>query len=318
MTGSPPLTWVVGAGGLLGTATSRVLARRGPLWVPGSAVPWGTPEAPARLAAAAAELVAAAGDGAWQVVWCAGAGVPSTPEARLLEEERAFATMLEALPAATGPRPQGALFVASSAGGVHAGSSGPPFTELTPTRPLAPYGESKLRVEQLAAAWGRGTGHPVVVGRLSNLYGVGQDLRKAQGLVSHLCRAQLLRQPVSLYVSTDTVRDYLWADDAALLVHDALQRARTRAAQGHAEVSTHLMATEHGTTIGSLLGELRRVHGRAPQVVHVASAASAWQPRDLRFRSVVEGMPRRSRTPLPVGVAGVLRHLVRQQQRGVL
>lgn len=317
MSEPPPLTWVVGAGGLLGTAVSRVLARRGPLWRPGSAVPWGTPEAPARLVAAATQLVGDAGDGGWQVVWCAGAGVPSTPEARLREEERAFATMLDALPAA-GQHPRGALFVASSAGGVHAGSSHPPFTELTPTRPLAPYGESKLRVEQLAGAWGRRTGHPVVVGRLSNLYGVGQDLRKAQGLVSHLCRAQLLRQPVSLYVSTDTVRDYLWADDAALLVHDALQRARTRAEQGHAEVSTHIMATEQGTTIGALLGELRRVHGRSPQVVHVASAASAWQPRDLRFRSVVDGMPRRSRTPLPVGVAGVLRHLVRQQQHGVL
>ncbi len=59
---------------------------------------------------------------------------------------------------------------------------------------------------------------PLLVGRLSNLYGPGQDLAKPQGLISQLCRAQLTRRPLSIYVSLDTRRDYLFVDDAAAMV----------------------------------------------------------------------------------------------------
>lgn len=307
------LSWVVGSGGLLGANVERSLTRRGPVWRPDSPVPWGTPGVSGHLAAAVARFTAEAGDGGWQVAWCAGAGVPSTPDALLRTEERVFDGFLAALAGSRGP---GALFIASSAGGVYAGSASPPFTEHTIPLPLAPYGQSKLRVEKAAHEWGSATGHPVAIGRISNLYGYGQDLSKPQGLVSHLCRAQLRRQPVSIYVSMDTVRDYLWAGDAGDLVSACLDRAQSLRGT---EPVTKILASEHGTTVGALLAELRRVHGRPTQVVHATSPASAWQAKDLRMRSLVwPDLRRRPLTPLPVGIAAVLRHLMRQQQAGRL
>ena len=65
----------------------------------------------------------------------------------------------------------------------------------------------------------------MVIGRIANLYGPGQDPTKAQGLVSQLCRAHLERRPTSIYVSLDTARDYLFVDDAARLVLGATERA---------------------------------------------------------------------------------------------
>ena len=53
------------------------------------------------------------------------------------------------------------------------------------------------------------TGTAVLVGRIANLYGPGQNLAKPQGLVSQLCLANLTGQPLSIYVSLDTLRDYL-------------------------------------------------------------------------------------------------------------
>ena len=54
---------------------------------------------------------------------------------------------------------------------------------------------------------------PVLIGRIANLYGPGQNLAKAQGLVSQLCAAQLERARSSIWVSLDTLRDYLFAPD---------------------------------------------------------------------------------------------------------
>ena len=71
---------------------------------------------------------------------------------------------------------------------------------------------------------GRAPARPLLVGRISNLYGPGQNLAKPQGLVSQLCRAQLTRQPLSVYVSLDTMRDYLYVDDAAAMVVAATRR----------------------------------------------------------------------------------------------
>ena len=91
----------------------------------------------------------------------------------------------------------------------------PPFTEHTEPAPISPYGRAKLRSEEIATAFAVRTSTALLVGRLANLYGPGQNLDKPQGLISQLCRAQLTRQPLSVSVPLDTMRDYLFVDDAA-------------------------------------------------------------------------------------------------------
>ena len=151
------------------------------------------------------------------VFWCAGAGVVGTSQEALDAELSVLRGFLE------GWHPRdSAFFFASSAGGVYAGSAGPPFTEETTPVPLAPYGHAKISAEQLTREFSARTGVPVLAARISNLYGPGQDISKPQGLVSQLCRAQLTRQPLSVYVSLDTMRDYLYVDDAARMSVAAL------------------------------------------------------------------------------------------------
>ena len=140
----------------------------------------------------------------------------------------AFAGLLTGITEALcGPeRSRGALFLASSAGGVYAGVGTPPFREDSPVAPLAPYGWNKLEQESLARQWSTETGTPLLVGRLSNLYGPGQNLSKAQGLITQMCLRVVARQPLVLYVPLDTIRDYLFAEDAGRLIAHGLARLR--------------------------------------------------------------------------------------------
>jgi UDP-glucose 4-epimerase len=314
-----PISWVIGAGGLLGSNVERALARRSSIWRPEGPIPWATSAAHRRLEAAVSQFAAVVGERPWLVAWCAGTGViAATPDA-LLEEEAALDVVLEALSRRLPRGSDGRAFVASSAGGIYAGSMDPPFTEETPIRPISPYGEMKVRLEKTIAEWASAHGWSAVIGRISNLYGPGQNLAKPQGLISHLCRAHLLRQPISIYVPLDTVRDYLYAQDCGELVADLLATVRLGSAVEDGCVRVKILASQRGVTIGAILGEFRRVFKHSIKVVHGASTATRFQARDLRFRSVAwSELDRRTFTPLPAGIRTTVNHLTRQLQAGSL
>lgn len=295
-------TLVVGARGLLGAAVRRRGSARG-LQITAARVRWADPwQAVADLLAAVDGVAESAGGGPWQIIWCAGAGVTASSDEALDAEisvMQDFVRTLSAGPADALSRCT--LFFASSGGGLYAGADAPPFTEDVAPAPLAPYGRAKLRAEtvfsQLTEA-----GVRVVLGRISNLYGPGQNLAKPQGLISQLCLAHHQARPIGIYVSLDTLRDYIYVDDCADLVLDTAQRAGTLA-PGSAPVAK-ILASQTSVTIAELIGTMRALHKRKPQAVLAASPLGARQARDLRFRSTVwTDLDQRTLTPLPVGIA---------------
>jgi UDP-glucose 4-epimerase len=315
----PPLTWVIGSGGLLGSNVEQAMGRRGPVWRIPEPIRWTTSETGGQLARAAQMFATAAQGRPWQVAWCAGAGVMATTVDAFAEEADVFGVFLDALSETMPARSDGAVFFASSAGGLYAGSPGPPFTEDSVVRPTSPYGDAKLREEQIVSEWADVHDWPVVIGRIANLYGAGQNLAKPQGLISQICRAHLLRQPISIYVPLDTVRDYLYARDCGDLVAAVLDRGRR---DGHAHGSSahvKILASQRGVTIGAVLAELRRVLKQRVKVIHGLSATAKFQARDLRLRSVVwPDLDRRALTPLPAGIRATLQHLTWQFRDGSL
>lgn len=324
MTGDPhgPLTWVVGGGGLLGQHVVAGLAGRAPLHRV-SKIPWSSADEAGRvLAGAARALVETAGNRPWQVIWCAGAGVTGTSGDAFEREHSMFMATLEGL--STG-RPSagsagGSVFLSSSAGGVYAGARPSPFDEFSPVAPLGDYGVAKLRAEATVSEWARGTGIPVVIGRIANLYGPGQNLSKAQGLISTLCAAHLDRRPAMIWVSLDTLRDYLFAPDCAAIVLDLMDRLRSEVStypSSEMLVVTKVIATQRAITIGAVIAELRRIFRRRPTIVLGASPTSSQQAKDLSLASHVwPELDRRTLTTLPAGVASTLADLQRRQQRG--
>jgi UDP-glucose 4-epimerase len=308
---------VVGAGGLLGSSLVRRLpAER--VWLPREPIVWGRPTTADQLATAAAEFLSVAGSGAWQVAWCAGAGVTTSGPEALAAEAALLDPVLSVLGDAPAPS-LGAFFLASSAGGVYSGSRGAPFDEETPVAAISPYGEAKLGIEGRVRDWHDRSGVPVLVGRIANLYGPGQNLGKAQGLISHVIRAHLRRRPISVYVPLDTVRDNLFITDAARLIDTSLDRLRSETAAHGPQHVVKVLASQQGVTVGYLIAELGRLFKRRPHVVYGRSASSAYQARDLRLRSVVwPELDRAPLVPLPVGMALTARALDRALGEGTL
>jgi UDP-glucose 4-epimerase len=316
---STVVSWVVGHG-LLGTAMRGSLARSTETWSPEGRFSWGRPEALHREFFESCEaFTRIVGDRSWQVAWCAGAGVVGAQPADLAAEAAALEALLFTLEQ-HGPSPPGALFLASSAGGVYAGSTGAPFDERTMAAPISPYGNEKLEQEQLAATWAARAGVSLVIGRIANLYGPGQNLAKAQGLISQIARALLRREPINIYVPLDTQRDYIYSADCGALGAEALHRLRCDAeARGEPVSVTKVLASQQAVTIGALLAEFRRLLKRPPRVALAVSPLSRFQVRDLRLRSVVwPELDRRQLTTLPAGISSVLRDLSRQLGRGRL
>jgi UDP-glucose 4-epimerase len=299
------LTWVVGGGGLLGSAIAARAARR----FSGSMVPWGQPAAAqVALRADLGRFAVAVAGGPWAVHWVAGAAVTSADVTTTAIELAVFEDFVRALRSAL-PAGRGAVLVASSAGGVYAGSEAtPPFDDRSPERPVSPYGELKLAQERSATSvLAEHSG--VCIARLANLYGPGQDLRKRQGLVSQLCLATLLRRSLNLYVPLETSRDYLYVDDAARMAHHLLA-ARV---WSEPSVSRHVLASGRAATVAELVALVQRLTKRRAPIAYGADSSARFQARDLRLRPSAE-LARLVRTGLPVGIMQVLLGIRRQVQ----
>ncbi len=298
------ITWVVGRGGLLGSAIHRQCAEP----FDGSPVPWDDPTAAANvLQSDAARFRAEAAGGPWAVIWAAGAATTSTSAEQAkseLETLRALLTALRDNPPA-GP---GAVFLTSSAGGVYAGSADPPFDAATPPVPLSPYGELKLRQEALATELLSGV-CPLVIGRFSNLYGPGQNLTKLQGLISRLALAAVTQQPINIFVPLDTIRDYIYVDDAASAALSAVQRPATL--QSNATTML-VIASGQPATVGQVIRTMNQVTKRRVPVALGSHASASAQSLDLRLTPT---LALDTITPLPAGMKPVFLDILERVQR---
>ncbi|MFJ7289506.1 NAD-dependent epimerase/dehydratase family protein [Curtobacterium sp. NPDC098951] len=308
---STPATLVVGSGGFLGRAVRRAAAATPGADVRAASVPWDDQDAAVEALVEAIRDVRTP-DAGWRVVWCAGTGVVATGAEVFEAEQQLIARVLETVEGDDAA--PGTLFFASSAGAVYAGSSPAPFDEDSETAPLAPYGRAKLAAEARFRTWAASTGARLVVGRFSNLYGPGANLGKAQGLVSQLALAHLEGRPSSIYVPTETTRDYLYIDDAAAMVLDAIDAVETpdhaatdgargtdHAATGRTDGAsdtdgardtasttvTKIFASGRSATISEVVAAVEDAFGEPLDVRHGADPSATFQGLDLRFASRV-------------------------------
>ena len=316
------LAWVIGAGGLLGSHVLRAMRteRTGlTAWDPGpSKVPW---QDPPRAMAGLNERVeqyarqVKAGGGGWAVLWCAGAGIVGTTTTTLAGETAFFEHLLDLLGKHLSRAP-GEIALASSAGGVYGNNPAQPLTEDSLCRPISDYGRNKLRQERLLMEWA--SNRPRVsslVARISNLYGPGQNMDKPQGLIAHISRSLLHHRPVHVYVSLDTLRDYIFASDCAAHLLRCLDRLG-RSPKTHI---IKIFSAGETVTIAGIIAAFARIAKGHPRIICASAPAQALQPIRLQFQSTVwTDVPFPTRTSLPVGIQRVHQHMLSLFQQGRL
>lgn len=297
-------TWVIGSGGLLGSA----LRRRSTSSFDSSPVPWSDPtNAAAVLREDAAKFLDRASGDPWSIVWAAGAATTASSQAAARSELGPLEAVLDLVrqhPHAN----TGAFFLTSSAGGIYAGSVDPPFGVQTEPAPLSPYGELKLAQEQLCRDRLEGVSS-LLIGRVSNLYGPGQNLSKLQGLISRLALAAVTRQPINIFVPLDTIRDYIYADDAAACILDITHEAASEACVTSA---LHIVASGQGTTVGYLLQTMNHITKRQIPVAFGSHSSATAQSLDLRLEPTIYP---RGNMPLPAGMKLVYQDILEGLQK---
>jgi UDP-glucose 4-epimerase len=320
---SEPLIWVIG-GGLLGSHVRRALYRHVPkaqLWQ--SAPPHFSWSDPTRLAEELshavrtfAAAVRAKGE-TWALLWCAGKGAVNSSAAALEPEWWAWTRLLDLLGRYLA-RPYGDLpgciFLASSAGGVYGGNVPELLTEHTPPRPVSEYGTHKLRMEEaLRSRIEAFSNLSCLIGRISTLYGPGQDLRKAQGIISHLSRCLIYHHPVIIYVPLDTRRDYLFVDDCASQIASSLCRMMRE----RPRVVLKIFASEQVTSLAQIIGVFFRMSKHRSLIV--SRQAQRTQSILLKFRSEVwRDLESLRKTDLAAGIHLLHEYQLALFQRGLL
>jgi UDP-glucose 4-epimerase len=150
-------------------------------------------------------------------------------------------------------RRAGASVVFASTGGALYGDGvALPSDESTPTRPLSPYGASKLAGEAYLTTWARLYDAPNVVLRLGNVYGPRQQPHGEAGVVAIFSNKLANGEQPTVFGDGRQTRDYVYVGDVA--------RAFVLAAEA-GRAGTWNVGTAVETDVLELLALLQRAAG---------------------------------------------------------
>jgi len=148
----------------------------------------------------------------------------------------------------------------SSGGTVYGPPRFLPITEDHALEPNCSYGVSKLAIEKYLHLFHAQHGLDYAVVRLSNPFGAGQPLDRAQGAVSVFLDRILREQPIEIWGDGSVVRDYVYISDAvegivAAATHEGGQRI-------------YNIGSGVGHSLNDVIAEIERVSGKLASVTY--------------------------------------------------
>ena len=160
-----------------------------------------------------------------EVIQLAYATVPNT------SFENPLADLLQNLPPTVQlfsevARRGGKLLLVSSGGTVYGEAINLPISETHPTKPISPYGVTKLTLENYAHLYGVTHGLKFICIRPANAFGEGQRPFVGQGFISTAMASAMRGNPVRIFGQSGTIRDYLYVSDLASGILGALEKGQ--------------------------------------------------------------------------------------------
>jgi UDP-glucose 4-epimerase len=115
------------------------------------------------------------------------------------------------------------LVLVSSGGTVYGEAEKLPISETHPTKPISPYGVTKLTLENYAYLYAATHGLKFICVRPANAYGAGQKPFVGQGFISTAIASVMRGQPIKIFGQSGSVRDYIYVSDLAAGIVCALE-----------------------------------------------------------------------------------------------
>jgi UDP-glucose 4-epimerase len=154
------------------------------------------------------------------------------------------------------------IFV-SSGGTVYGVPRSKLINERHPTDPISSYGVTKLALEKYVAMYATLTGVDYLILRPSNVYGEGQHLHHGQGLIGVLIDRALRGEPLEIWGTGESLRDYLYIADFISAVRRLLSY------EGPQRVFN--VSSGEGRSVLDIVGIIGRQLGELPELRHVPS-----------------------------------------------
>jgi len=225
-----------------------------------------------------------------QIIWAAGHATVSSSQDQCdqeLEVFEHFAQKVQEKLTSPGRFSLLPLQVASTPAPVE-----PPFAANSIPIPTTAYGNLKLNQElALTEDFSQIAHVTTVIGRISNLYGPGQNLSKLQGLISHLILAALAKRTMNIFVPLDTIRDFVFVNDAAQVINTL--------ATMDSPPKIAVIASGEPKSLATVISQVQAVIRIKIPISYGDHASSSGQVTDLRMIPTIH-CPQL--TPFPVGV----------------
>lgn len=121
------------------------------------------------------------------------------------------------------------LIFLSSGGTVYGRQEVQPIREDALPRPINHYGNIKLCIENMLLSFYFQNEADIIIARLANPYGPGQDYTKGVGFIDAAIKKALNGEKIEIWGNGNAIRDYLYIDDAvgmltALVEYDGENR----------------------------------------------------------------------------------------------
>ncbi len=299
---------VLGSGGMLGSAIKRQLCTQQNIKVykPTTQLNWTNPKIlNTQLDSLLSEFMNnISPQDQWEIYWAAGIGAMGSNQNILESETVALDEFLKLLnKKQTVFCVPGFLGFASSAGALYSSNSDFYINEHSKLNIQTDYAKSKLAQEQLLYKFA--SNNPcvkILIARFSTIYGPGQSFHKRQGLLTHIARSTLKKEPVEIFVPLDTLRDYIFSDDAA----DIFIKTLRQLSDDISNYKIRIISSEQSVTISEIIATFHFLTKKRVLLTHKRNNLSNLYPEKICYKSIYPIKYSSNRYSLLEGISKIL------------
>jgi UDP-glucose 4-epimerase len=150
------------------------------------------------------------------------------------------------------------MVLASTGGAIYGEPKTLPCAEGDIQKPLAPYGISKLTMENFSSSYGL-YGLGTVILRLGNVYGPRQDPNGEAGVIAIFTGKMLLGEDIVVYGQGEQQRDFVYVDD---VVEASMKVLFSK------DVGVYNIASGVGVSVNTIIDKLRDLIRWQGKVIH--------------------------------------------------
>jgi len=188
----------------------------------------------------------------------------------------------------------------SSGGTVYGHAQTVPTDEDVRTAPINAYGMIKVQIEQALMEVGRRSGMRVIVLRVSNPYGPGQQGTRRLGFIAAALEAAVRQEPLTIWGDGQSTRDFVFLSDVA--------RAVLLSARHHGESGIFNIGAGTETSLLSIVNLVERLSGLALPIRHEPARSVDVRRSCLAIDKARTHLGWSPKVSLEVGISATIAH----------